>query len=411
MSERLVRIEELAVGYTPDLPDQKPILWEDGRGVLFIDKTLQPMPGQIPLLSVGVPVNAICSTGDLVFLGTKTSVLTYSLTSAELVDVTSETDKSTGDWSFQPFGNWMLAVHGGKLWIWKPEDNNEFILDEQGEPTEVENPAYWPHTTLQEVTNFTARGYTPKFLLKCKNFIIAVCDDSILWCDDDNPESWTPEESNMAGDLFIRDIQGSLVGGVATDNFCLICTTKDVVRVDYISRPYIFSYKKLYEGAGIWNAKSICALNRSIFGFGPNGIWVSDGSGISYIDTERVGSTINEKLDLNRTDGCFCGAWGILQHVFFFVPIISEDNNEVLCFGFNLENSTWTLLDWDRYCSWKEYWVSTDGTLFIDDLKNANNFQTGDGKLPLPENAEGLIGMTYEGWGNVSYGGKIWCQV
>lgn len=170
MSERLVRIDELASGYTPDLPDQKPILWEDGRGVLFIDRTLQPMPGQIPLMSAGVPVNAICGAGDLIFLGTTSSVLTYSLTAAEITDVTPQGHVASGDWSFQPFGKWVYAVHGEKLWVWKPRDDNQFILDETGEPTEEENPAYWPYSTMQEVENFTARGYVPKFLLKCKNF-------------------------------------------------------------------------------------------------------------------------------------------------------------------------------------------------------------------------------------------------
>ena len=176
MSERLVRIEELAVGYTPDLPDQKPILWEDGRGVLFIDKTLQPMPGQIPLMSAGVPVNAVCSTGELVFLGTKSSVLTYSLVTAELKDVTPETDKTAGDWSFQPFGKWMLAVHGGKLWIWKPEDNDEFILDENGAPTETLNPSYWPHTTMQEVTNFTLASGDKVMLWYYMVDLVPVCE-------------------------------------------------------------------------------------------------------------------------------------------------------------------------------------------------------------------------------------------
>ena len=49
MSERLVRFDNLAIGLTPDLPDQTPDLWEDGRNVLFVDKELQPLPGQIAL--------------------------------------------------------------------------------------------------------------------------------------------------------------------------------------------------------------------------------------------------------------------------------------------------------------------------------------------------------------------------
>lgn len=403
MSERIVRIAELAQGYSPDLPDQKPILWEDGRGVLFIDRTLQPMPGQVPLVSVGVPVNAVSGAGDYIFLGTEKSVLSYSLVTAQLEDRSPVGDTSVGDWSFQPFGKWMLGAHGGKLWIWKPRDDEETIDGEA-------NPSYWPYSTFREVTEFTSRGKVAKVLLKCKNFLIVVCSDSILWSDDDNPEKWIPEQDNMAGDLFIRDVQDELRGGIAMEDYLLLGTQKDIVKVPYISRPYIFGYKKIFEGAGIWTSRSICAENGSIFGFGPNGIWVSDGNGITFIDKEKVGDTINEKLDINRTAGCFCAAWNIIQHVFFFVPIISADNSEVLCFGFNLENSTWTLLDWNRFCAWKQYWVDTSGTLYLDDLKNAQNLAKSDGKLPLPEKGEGLIGMCYEGWGNVSYGGKIWCQ-
>jgi hypothetical protein len=410
MSERLVRIDELAVGYTPDLPDQKPILWEDGRGVLFMDKTLQPMPGQIPLMSAGVQINAVSGAGDLIFLGTGNSVLAYSLSTAEAKLVTPAEDKTVGDWSFQPFGTWMFAVHGGKLWVWKPRDDEEFILDEDGAPTETPNPAYWPHDLFQPVDGFNSIEVSARLLLKCKNFLIAVCKDSIYWSDDDDPESWEPLQGNMAGNLFIRDIQEEIIGGVALDNFFLLATTREIVRVDYISRPYIFGYKLMFKGAGVWNSRSIVAQNKSIFGFGPNGIWVSDGSGITFMDNNAVGDTLNIRLDLNKTGECFCGAWGILQHVFFFIP--TQDPEEpVLCFGFNLANSTWTMLDWDRFCSWEQYWVSSSGTLYIDDLKNAMNGQIGDGDMPLVEAAEGSIGMTYEGWGDVSYGGKIWCQV
>lgn len=410
MSERLVRIDKLAVGYTPDLPDQKPILWEDGRGILFIDDTLQPMPGQIPLFSAGVPVNAVSGTGDLIFLGTSNSALTYSLSKAEAKIVTPAEDSSVGDWSFQPYGTWMLAAHGGKLWIWKPRDDNKYILGEDGEPTEESNPAYWPYDLFQPVEEFNSKGVEVKVLLKCKNFLMAVTADSVYWSDDDNPESWTPEQGNMAGDLFIRDIQSEIVGGVALDNFVLLCTNREIVKVSYISRPYIFGYGLMFKGAGIWNARSLVAQNKSVFGFGPNGIWVSDGSGITFMDNNTVGDTLNTRLDLNKTGECFCGAWGILQHIFFFIPTQDEDE-PVLCFGFNLANSTWTLLDWDRFCAWEQYWVSSSGTLYIDDLKSAASGQLGDGNMPLEEQAEGLIGMTYEGWGEVSYGGKIWCQV
>jgi hypothetical protein len=404
MSERLVRLEELAVGIAPDLPDQKPILWEDSRGVLFKDRTIQPMPSQVPLVSAGVPVNSVASTGDLVFLGSNSSVLVYSLSETIITNATNPQDKSNGEWSLCPFGTWMLGCHGGKVWIWKPRDDNQYLDEKE----QTKNPAYWPYSSFQEVTSFTARGYEAIQLIKIKNFVMAICKDSVLWASDDDPEDWTPEESNMAGDLFIRDIQGDLIGGASTENFAIICTNREAIRVDYISRPYIFSYKKLIEGAGIYNLRCITTINKSIFGFGANGIWVSDGSGFTFIDGETVGATIDEKLDTTQSNKCLVGAWNILQHVFFFVPTVDEGT---LCFGFNLENSTWMTQDWDRVASWKQYWVDSVGTLYLDDLKSAENLQAGDGRLPLIESASSSFGFGHFGYGDQGYGGEIWYQV
>lgn len=63
-------------------------------------------------------------------MGTGSSALLYDIETADLTTITNEDDKSVGDWSFVPFGNWMLAAHNGKLWIWKPFDDNERICSQ-----------------------------------------------------------------------------------------------------------------------------------------------------------------------------------------------------------------------------------------------------------------------------------------
>lgn len=383
MSERLARFDNLAIGLTPDLPDQTPDLWEDGRNVLFVDKELQPLPGQIALTNTGLQVNAVCQINDLVFLGTSTSVLVYSISRNELHNVTSADDHGSGQWSFVPYGNWMIGSHGGFVYIWKPGND------------ETNPPQFYKITDAPTGIDF---------LLKLKNFVLAVGNQYVYWCNDDNPEEWTPEQDNLAGYLFIRDIRSDLEGGAANEDIALIGTQKEVIKLTYIGTPYVFGYKKVFEGAGIWNLKSITVVNNTFFGFGPNGAWASNGSSFSYIDKGAVSDTIQKEFELTKSSLAYVGPWNILQHVFFFVPTFES----VKCYAFNLLNSKWTILTWDRVCSYKEYWVDSKGILYLDDLKSASSLAGGDGNLTISENATGLVGYGCSKIECQGFGGVLW---
>lgn len=382
MSERLARLDNLAIGLTPDLPDQVPDLWEDGRNVLFVDKELQPLPGQIALTNTGLQVNAVCQIEDWVFLGTSTSVLVYSISQNTLHNITSADDHASGQWSFIPYGTWLIGSHGGYIYIWKP-----------GDPT---NPP--------QMTRIADAPEDIKFLLKIKNFVIAVGDQYVYWCSDDDPELWTPEQDNLAGYLFIRDIRSNLEGGAANDDIGLICSNKEAVKLFYQGTPYVFGYKKVFEGAGVWNTKSITVVNNTFFGFGPNGAWASNGNSFNYIDKGSVSDTINTEFELSRSSLAYVGPWSILQHVFFFVPTFDS----IKCYAFNLLNSKWTILDWDRVCSYKEYWVDSQGILYLDDLKSASSTVGGDGKMLVKENASGKLGFGNGQVEEQGFGGTIW---
>lgn len=386
MSERLVRFDKLAIGLTPDLPDQTPDLWEDGRNVLFVDKGLQPLPGQIALTNTNLQVNAVCQINDLVFLGTSTSVLVYSISRNTVTNVTSSADHGNGQWSFVPYGNWMIGSHGGYVYIWKPGND--------------------PETPPQ----FSLIADAPtgiKFLLKLKNFVIAVGNQYVYWCNDDDPELWTPDQDNLAGYLFIRDIRSDLVGGASNEDIAIICSQKESVKLTYIGTPYVFGYKKIFEGAGVWNSKSITVVNNTFFGYGPNGIWASNGQSFSYIDKGSVNDTINAEFEISKAAIAYAGAWNIIQHIFFFVPTFTGTK----CYGFNLINSKWTILDWDRVCSYKDIWVDSDGVVYLDDIKSSSSMTGTDGQMTLGEDAEGRLGFGSGKIEHQGFGGTLWFLV
>ena len=71
-------------------------------------------------------------------------------------------------------------------------------------------------------------------------------------------------------------------------------------------------------------------------------------------------------------------------------------------------NSKWTILDWDRVCSYKEYWVDSQGILYLDDLKSASSMVGGDGKMIMKENASGKLGFGNGQVEQQGFGGTLW---
>lgn len=379
MSEKLTRLEKFNVGLQPDLPDRQKAFWRDGENILFRDNAIMPIPGQIPLNSFGMKFTAICSTGTHVFLGLEKDVICWNANTQTSEILTSEVITLNGGWHFVAWGSWVIGVQNGHLY----------------------------KITTSAITAIDDAPTGIKFLLKVKNFILAVSADTVYWCSDDDVETWTPDESNLAGDLFIRDCSSEIIAGASLESYALLATKDELIRVNYLSRPYVFGYQKLFSGAGAYTDKCLAALNSSIFGFGPSGIWVCDGESVQFIDRNAVNTKLIEEMNLNRTVDCLVGVWQTLRFVLFFVPL----KEKATCFAFNLDSSTWTQLTLSRSLQDKEYWTTPNGVLYRDDFRFAGVAPTNAGSLEVHESAYAGIGYGTEPYGPRSYGGKIFLDV
>ena len=378
MSEKLVRLEKFDSGLQPDLPDRQKTFWRDGENVLFKDSAILPAPGQIPLNAFGRRFTAVCSTGTHVFLGQLKDITVWNVAAQSQSTLVASIDSPTG-WHFVAWGTWVIGVNAGKLY----KITTSSIEEISNAPTGI------------------------KFLLKVKNFILAVSADTVYWCSDDDVTDWTPKESNMAGDLFIRDCSSEIITGAALESFAILATKDELIRISYVSRPYVFSYQKIYAGAGAYTDKSICVLNNTVFGLGASGAWVCNGQSVQFIDQNAVSSLLLDELDLGRTSEILLGVWETLHFVLFFIPVVDGTK----CFVFNLDNNLWTKLTLSRILQDKEYWVSLNGVLFRDDLRFAGTSPTNAGSLILPEAGKAGIGYGTEGYGPRSYGGKIFLNL
>lgn len=378
MSEKLVRLEKFNSGLQPDLPDRQKTFWRDGENILFKDSAIMPVPGQIPLNSFGQKFTGICSTGTHVFLGLQEDIFVWDVKNQSQTELHYEIEEPTG-WHFVAWGTWVIGVNAGKLY----------------------------KITTSAITPIEDAPSGIKFLLKVKNFILAVSADTVYWCSDDDVEDWTPKESNMAGDLFIRDCSSEIIAGASMESYALLATKDELIRINYISRPYVFGYQKIYAGAGAYTDKSISVLNNVVFGLGISGAWVCNGQTVQFIDQGAISTTLLEELNLNRTSDILIGVWESLHFVLFFIPLESG----LKCFAFNLDNSLWTVIQLERSLQDKEYWVSANGVLYRDDLRFAGTTPTNAGSLNLSERAGAGIGYGSELYGVRSYGGKIFLSM
>lgn len=375
MSDKLTRLDKLNVGLQPDLPDRQKAFWHDGENILFKDKAIMPVPSQIPINSFGHKFSAICSTGTHVFLGLERDVIVWDVENQSSTTLTSGAVTGSGGWHFVAWGSWVIGTQSGKVY----------------------------KITTGAITLISDAPTGIKFLLKVKSFVLAVSKDTVYWCSDDDVETWTPSETNLAGELFIRDCNSEILAGAALESYALLATKDELIRVNYISRPYVFGYQRLYTGAGAFTDKCLAVLNSSVFGMGTSGAWVSDGESVQFIDRDAISTTVLDEMNLNRTADCLVGVWQTLRFVLFFIPI----GTSTKCFAFNLDTSTWTVLTLYRNLQDKEYWTTANGVLYRDDFRFAGVAPTNAGSLPIQEAGFAGTGYGTEPYGFQFYGGNI----
>ena len=258
---------------------------------IFINKVA---PGQTPILqklsgNLGNGIIAIDDEGTAALLAGDRLALYKGIqgsASPVIENVTrisdgakyNGTDQDT--WSFVQFGQTALATNG--------IDEVQYLADF----------ATAKFVNLDGISDLPG-SFRAKSLAKLGPFIIALGTDQdnteVRWSDEDDPFVWTPLATNKSRDINLRELDSDIVTGVEFGNSLLIFGRGKVQIFQFLGPPFFFGARPLIEGLGAVSKQALAVVGRFIYGFGPNGLFITDGSTVEYIDEPAIHQYIFEQ--------------------------------------------------------------------------------------------------------------------
>jgi len=400
-------------GLHPSLPDSEVPLWRDGDNIVFTEQSARPGLGQFPLFAfldagrgLGIIEHEIeYATQSLkyAFWGTRTKLWmgvdpTNTLGSVTPVDVTRAAGVYTGTrddlWSIASFGTVVIATNGV---------DEVQVLVPSGEP----NSALFVNLSTVSDLPDTFRA---KLVAVSGPFILFFNTDNsnqeVRWGDEDSFATFQPASDNFARDLIIRDIQSDIRAVLDLGGGLAMYGRDQVHWVQFAGPPFFFQTDHLLSGVGAVGKHSVVAVGRQHYGFGPTGIYVTDGSGFEYIDKPSIHDYIYGKLDVllaNRVIG-----WEDQKQemVFWSFPTITGIGETV---GFNYRTGAWGKYGYYRTAAVASavfnspLLIDTNGSVLV---QGGSGGVSGGNPIVLTTTGAFSIGYGYGGYGIGRYGGN-----
>lgn len=426
MTRKLLQItNEIVSGLHPSLhPDAVP-LWIEGENVLEDDAALRPAPGNFLLAlkltleaALGLIEAEVIATPPAIgrvktiFKGTKSKLSRWDEGTASEVDVTrtaggdygvgrgteATSSKPALRWSFNQLGDWVVGVNGHDIpQIYKatdaaPQKFKNLVLTGGGAL-----PFSWAEI-VRQISVFT-------IVLNTSNG-----GDIMEWADEDDIHAWGATQENSAGKLPIRNLNSSIVAAEDLGAAGLGVYGADQLHLaSYVGPPEIIGARKLLDGVGAWGKSAIAAVGSVHYGWGPRGIFQTDGNSFAYLDSPSIRHYIEQNLNVAQASKIV--AWPLIRFnsVAFFAPMFGD----VWCnraLVWNWQRKTWWIWGFGRQ-------AATAGKVLQDALVAdhvGNIYEVSDsigptneavGVMPLKADAIITTGIGTVGMGEMGLGG------
>jgi len=409
MSDKLASVKGQIIvsGVHPGLPPQQIPLWEQSGNVLFEDLAVKPAPGQsalfVPLANSRVTGMQALSlflssvvTPALVW-GTKTK-LYYGVTPPTTVDAT----RAAGDYTGSDDNLWVFAQFGQAVFATNGVDKVQYLAPGTTQFVDIDTVSDLP-------TTFRCR------LLWVKEaFLIAFNTDNdpteVRWCSEDDFTVWTPAAANSARDIQLRDLFSHITAVADFADGMLVCGTTQSHFLRFIGAPFYFGQDHLIQGAGAVSRRAVVTIDRIAYGFGPDGIWETDGATLNQISAPAIHKYVYEDAyDDTKPEQVVAWTDQDNTQVFWSFPNKSGSGETI---SFDRRQRVWSMHEyWRTAAALGGSWLfpilgGVTGGVFGQSGGQGN--VTGESKN-LGASLAMTIGTTYghPGYGGLGYGGAI----
>jgi hypothetical protein len=315
-------------GISPALFPHEGLLWTDGENVVFRDGGPRSMNGWSRLFYVPARPTALAQayvgSGRLYF-GTADKLYTWEPTSG-LYELGS--DFNSGEWSLAVFGKWLIAANGrDQVVAWR----NSFAT--KASPLAIDE-----FNWAKIVRTFNAHVLAIN---------TSVAENEIVWCSADDVDDWTLTLENSAGNLVVRDLESEIVAAEFLGDQLALYSKDSMALLQYTGYPYWFGVNRALDTIGAVSKNAVVTVEKLNFGMGLQGVWMTDGLQVRYIDEPAMRDYLFDDINLDAVDKV-CAYHDEFEHqVIWFYPSGTNTENDKGV-GFNYNNRAWTKYGFGR---------------------------------------------------------------
>lgn len=406
---RLARVSGPVIGsgVFPDLDSQSAPLFDTSNNILFRQNKVTPFPGGVPFFNTGEQ-DAILgleqvslSCGRTVFWGTETKLRAWREDTGVVSTEGSgySLDGLAGDsWRIVPWSATALAVSGTDAGLLRWTD-------------------WSPSGGFEAVTEFNSEYTSAYELVRFGEYAIALnldgAGDRLAWCDTSDPTTWVPAANNSAAALRVRDLECNIFGAKLFRDAVAFFSLDSMYALTPINSRKVFGAQRLLTGIGVRGKLALATASGQIFGWGPKGLWVTDGVVFDYIHTPAVKQFLLADLNEDYANRILAYHDSRIESVVFFYPAGSSTapNKGI---AFNYKTRSFSPLEADRTCASDlglfsfPITASSQGTIFQQSLFDTP--PTPNLSFTVAARATGATvraGYGYLTYGDLGYGG-VW---
>lgn len=322
---------KMPVGWNPSTDKSASSFWEEATNVEFRGQTIHASGKHDLVLEYGdEPVRGIAalrtSAGvQELYFGTLTKLFRSVVLGAESVVGTGFTtvqyESATayaGHWRFANWGEWIIASNGK-------------------EPVQVRKGT-GSFVTLQEDGTTPLPFTYAKLLAKLGPHLVVAntsnAQNEIRWCSDDNIEKWTVLDTNTAGDFVVRDADSGLMAMEPLGSVLALYTREAMWTITYIGAPFVFGVNPAVDGIGAYGPAAVTSVGKHNYGWGPMGVWKTDGTSFEMIDTP-IREYLGQHLAVGEASQIVAYHNEVRRCVVFSFPTaVDAENSETICYDY-----------------------------------------------------------------------------
>lgn len=189
---------------------------------------------------------------------------------------------------------------------------------------------------------------TAEIILNFGAYMLAFNTDAgatiVEWCAEGDFNQWDHSVAPTAGSLQLVSLDSEIVAAVPLGAGIGVYSRNSMVNLRYIRPPFVFGEQPGPQGIGSISKHGVVPVGSLNYGFGPDGLFRTDGNSYVYIDPPPIRKYLQDHLNFGQKSK----VWGwhniSQQRVVWEVPLDAntEPSRGV---GFNYVNNSFTFYD------------------------------------------------------------------